>query len=98
MSEAQSVQRGLSRGARIALWSAAVALLAIPAIGMQFSDEVNWGPGDFVVIGGMLVLLIGAIEAAMVVSPDRRTRIIAMTAAVALFLLIWAELAVGIFD
>jgi hypothetical protein len=31
-----------------------VGLLMIPAIAMQFSDEMNWGPGDFLVAGALL--------------------------------------------
>ena len=30
------------------------ALLAIPLIAMQFTDDVNWGPGDYLIMGGML--------------------------------------------
>jgi hypothetical protein len=33
------------------------AILMIPLVAMQFSDEVNWGLMDFVIIG---ILLIGA--------------------------------------
>jgi hypothetical protein len=72
-------------------------VLLIPLIAMQFTNEVNWTLLDFVVMG---ILLYGTgflCELAMrrVKSIDKRILIIG--AIVVLFLLIWAELAVGIF-
>ncbi|WP_242928655.1 hypothetical protein [Pontibacter vulgaris] len=72
-------------------------LLSIPLIAMQFTNEVNWGVGDFVVMG---ILLLGTglvIELVIrkVRNMDYRIGLIAFIL-VALFL-IWAELAVGIF-
>lgn len=29
-------------------------LLLVPLVAMQFTDEVDWGGGDFVVAGGLL--------------------------------------------
>jgi hypothetical protein len=72
-------------------------LLMIPAVAMQFTKEVNWGPGDFLIAA---VLLIGSgllFQLAMRKLHTRRARIIAGTAVVLGLLAIWAELAVGIF-
>ncbi|MGB9990443.1 hypothetical protein [Pseudoduganella rhizocola] len=72
-------------------------LLMIPAIAMQFTREVNWGPGDFLVAA---VLLIGSgllFQAAMSKLSTRRFRLAAGSAVVLGLLLVWAELAVGIF-
>jgi len=33
---------------------ATVLLLLIPAVAMQFTSEVSWGPGDFLVAGTLL--------------------------------------------
>lgn len=40
---------------RIAFWGAAAALFSLPLIAMQFSDDVTWSAGDFVVLGALLV-------------------------------------------
>ena len=72
-------------------------LLLIPAVAMQFTTEVMWGPGDFVAAA---VLLFGA-GAATVVSRKHvknAGRRAFVTFAIALcFALVWAELAVGLF-
>lgn len=72
-------------------------LLLIPFIGTLFTNEINWGPFDFIVAG---ILLLGTgLLCELVVQKVRRTdyRIaICATILIALFL-VWAELAVGIF-
>jgi len=83
---------------RIALWFSAAALLALPAIAMQFTDGVNWQLGDFAVFGGMIALVVGGIEALSVSKLKLRSKIIGVCAVLALFLLVWIELAVGIFN
>lgn len=78
------------------LWGAALALLLLPALAMQFTHEVQWGREDFLVFGGMLLAACGAFELAMHLSASRRFRWVAGTAIVVVFLLVWAELAVGL--
>jgi hypothetical protein len=73
-------------------------LLLVPAVAMQFTREVAWGPGDFLVAG---VLLFGA--GAVAVLGVRQVRStgqrVAVVLAVAFGLaLVWAELAVGLFN
>jgi len=83
---------------RIALWVSATSFLALPAIAMQFTDEVNWQLGDFAVFGVMIALVVGGIELLSVSKLKARSKIIGVCAVLALFLLVWIELAVGIFD
>lgn len=76
---------------------ATAVLLLVPALAMQFSLEVSWGPGDFLVAA---VLLFGAGSLAVV--GCRRVAgtggRIALIGAVGLaLLLVWADLAVGLF-
>lgn len=82
---------------RLAGWGFAAALLLLPAIAMQFSREVNWGPGDFVVVGGLFGLTGLAIEGAVRFAGSPLKRAVLVVGAVGLLLVIWAELAVGIF-
>ena len=74
-----------------------ISVLLIPLIGMQFSNEVNWQLNDFVMAAILLFgagLLIDAVSRNVKVSKYRIFWIIAI---IAVFLLVWVELAVGIF-
>ena len=75
-----------------------VYVLLLPAIAMQVTAEVNWGPGDFAIMGGLLALVGIGIEMALKAALGTRARMLAIGAMLALFLLVWAELAVGLFD
>lgn len=81
---------------RIAGWSLAGGLLLLPFVAMRFTEEVAWGPEDFLVaailIGGTGLLL----ELAVRRSRDTAYRAGAGVALAASFLLIWLNLAVGI--
>lgn len=83
---------------RRALWGCAAALLALPALAMQVTDQVNWTPGDFAVFGAMLAALAGGIEFLSASRLGLRSKIIGAAAVIAVFALVWAELAVGILD
>ncbi len=72
-------------------------LLLIPFLAMKFTNEVNWSPSDFLVMG---ILLIGAglvCEFVLRIAKKTQHRIILVGAVLFLFFLVWAELAVGIF-
>ena len=72
-------------------------LLSIPLIAMQFTNEVDWSPFDFVVMG---ILLLGTgLMCELVMRRVKKTgyRIAIVGAVLIAFLLIWVELAVGIF-
>lgn len=76
---------------------APLALLLIPLIAMHYSDEVHWTLIDFAIMG--VLLLVAGMWTQRVVKrvksfPRRATYIILI---LLLFLLVWAELAVGIF-
>ncbi len=76
---------------------APLALLLIPLIAMHYSDEVHWTLIDFAIMG--VLLLVAGMSTQRVVKrvksfPRRATYIILI---LLLFLLVWAELAVGIF-
>jgi len=72
-------------------------LLCIPLIAMQFTNEVNWDPEDFIVAG---VLLLGTgLMCELVIRKVKKFEYrVAICAAILIALfLIWGELAVGLF-
>lgn len=79
------------------MWGGAAALLALPALAMRFTTEVDWGPEDFTVFGIMLLVACSACELAVRLIAGRAGRLVAIAAIGLAFLLVWAELAVGIF-
>lgn len=87
------------------IFAAIVGLLLIPLIVMQFSplisvefaDEVNWTLGDFAVMGVLLLGVGTAIEVTLRKVKSLKYRLIVSLIILIIFLLIWAELAVGIF-
>lgn len=81
---------------RRAGWSLAATILALPAIAMQFSSDVNWGPGDFLAAALLLAATGLGLEVATAL-PRRSWRRRGIIIAVAAMMLVWAELAVGIF-
>ncbi|RVU46019.1 hypothetical protein [Rubrivivax rivuli] len=73
-------------------------LLLVPAMAMQFSGDFNWGPGDFAAAGG---LLFGAGMAYVITSRRVRTakhRVLVAMGVLLVLCVVWAELAVGLFD
>lgn len=81
---------------RLALWGGAALLLLLPAVAMRFTAEIRWDAGDFVLFAAMLAIACGVFEAVMRLTEGRLGRWLAGGAIVAAFLLIWAELAVGL--
>lgn len=72
-------------------------LLMIPLIAMQFTNEVNWGIADFVLMGGLLLGTGLVCELVMRKVKSIKYRVFIIEAILVVLLLIWAELAVGIF-
>lgn len=76
---------------------ATLAILAIPLIAMQFTDQVNWGTADFI-IGGILIFGVAiALDIGRRKLKNQKYRNLILLIIILAFLLIWAELAVGIF-
>ena len=74
-----------------------IVLLLIPLIAMQFTDEVNWTIADFVVAGAILSVFFLMCEIAIRKIKNVNYRVLILAAFLIVPLLVWAELAVGIF-
>ena len=72
-------------------------LLIIPLIAMQLTDKVEWSLFDFIIMGTLLLItgLMGEIIFKKVKKYKHRVFLYVVVSIT--FLLIWAELAVGIF-
>jgi hypothetical protein len=83
---------------RLIIFSAIVVIpLLIPLIAMQFSTEVNWTLFDFIVATVLLFSAAMAIDLIIRKVKGKTYRIIFSVVVLVVFLLIWAEIAVGIF-
>jgi apolipoprotein N-acyltransferase len=72
-----------------------LGLLSVPWIAMQATEEVNWQPADFAVMG---ILLFGCFSLFVVIARKVRAKYwtaIGIIIAV-IFVYLWAELAVGV--
>ena len=79
----------------IILISSAILLL-IPFIAMQFTDVVNWTLSDFLIAAVLLLSAGLAIDFIIRKVKRKKYRIVLAMAILAILLLVWAELAVGI--
>lgn len=70
--------------------------LLVPFVAMQFTSEVDWGRIDFMLMGGLFLIGGASIEIALKKLTNSTQKIVVCIAVVALFLLVWAELAVGV--
>ena len=96
MSSKTTVQIHASR--RLLFLSLAViAILTIPLIVMQFNKDVRWTGLDFWVAGFLLSATVLGIDLILRKIPNKNARVFSLLLVVIALLLIWAELAVGIF-
>lgn len=77
--------------------SIAAFLLLVPLIAMQITNEVNWSVMDFVVAGGLLFGAGFTIEFILRKVKKDTSRISILAGVLIVFLLLWTEMAVGIF-
>ena len=81
----------------VLLFSIPLVLLSIPLIAMQFTTEVNWTFSDFVIMGGLLFATVFVIDLVLKKFKTLKSRLIIVSAIVLLLMIVWAEMAVGIF-
>lgn len=81
----------------ITIFLCILLVLLLPLIMMQISSEVNWSLSDFVIAG--LILFVGGtlLEIILRKLQTVKGRVISVIVLVLLILLVWLELAVGIF-
>lgn len=82
----------------IGIMAIIAGILFIPLIAMQFTKEVNWSPADFLVMGVLLLITGLLVELVLRKVQTIKNKIIICGVILAILFLVWAELAVGIFD
>lgn len=73
-------------------------LLFFPLVGTLVSNEVNWSFFDFIVMGILILSLSFGIKQVITTTKNTIYRILIIGMILLVFILIWVELAVGIFD
>jgi len=79
------------------IYSAAAVLLAVPLIAMQFTTEVNWTISDFVIAAALLFTTAFSADFVLKKVKTFKSRLLLIFGILAFLILIWAEMAVGIF-
>lgn len=80
---------------RIIGWGGLGCLLLLPAVAMQFTDEVNWDETDFIVTGLVFSIVGGLVELAVRLSSNWFYRIGAFFGIFSGFVVVWSNLAIG---
>ena len=75
-----------------------LSLLLIPLFGNIFSNQVNWSLFDFIIMGLLLGMLGIIIHYILEKVRNKTFRIVPIIIVLIIFLMIWAELAVGVFE
>lgn len=81
----------------ILIYTTPAVLLCIPLLGNIFSQEFDWSPGDFVIGAVLLFGTAFIIDLIQRIVKNKTHKILLGGAVLILLLLVWAELAVGVF-
>jgi hypothetical protein len=81
----------------VTILMSATALLLIPLFGMTITNEINWKVFDFIVAGMLLCGTGLTLEFILRKVKSKRNRLLLILGLFLALILIWAELAVGIF-
>lgn len=81
----------------IIIFSIIGVLLSIPLVAMQFTNEVNWTAFDFIIMGILLTVTGLLCEFALRKFKTVKSRVITCAVVLFTFLLVYVELAVGLF-
>jgi hypothetical protein len=73
-------------------------LLLFPLVGTLVSNEVNWSFFDFIIMGILILSMSFGIKQVVMTTKNTNYRILIIGMILLVFILIWVELAVGIFD
>jgi hypothetical protein len=93
---AQTPSNGSSKNSFLALAILTCLVLLVPLTAMLLTDKVIWNAVDFIVMG-LLLFSMGSLSILISHRVQRKMRVAINLFLTAIFLYLWAELAVGIF-
>lgn len=96
MNQTPSARTTVLNGWRVAGWGSLLALLALPALAMQITREVDWTASDFVFAAILLGMLGAMVELAIRFSRRGAARIGYLLTGLVIFFTFWSNAAVGI--
>ena len=73
-------------------------LLLFPLVGTLVSKEVNWSFSDFIIMGILILSMSFGIKQVVMTTKNTNYRVLIIGMILLVFILVWIELAVGIFD
>jgi len=73
-------------------------LLLLPLLGMFISDQINWSFFDFIIMAVLILTLSFSIKQLFNTTKKLKYRFMGIGFILLIFIMIWAELAVGIFS
>lgn len=79
------------------IFTVTLLILVVPLVSMWPLDEFDWGFADFVIMGS-IIFGTGLLVDYVVRKVDKKYRLLAVIGIILAFFLIWAELAVGLFN
>lgn len=79
------------------IFAVTLFILMVPLFAMWPLDEFDWGFADFVIMGS-IIFGTGLLVDYVVRKVDKKYRLLAVIGIILAFFLIWAELAVGLFN
>lgn len=76
----------------------ALSPLLVPLVANQISDQVNWNIMDFIIMGILLIFSGYWTQRVIKKMKNKSKKVVFISLILLIFLLLWAELAVGIFN
>lgn len=76
----------------------ALSPLLIPLLANQISDQVNWNVMDFITMGILLIFSGYWTQIVIKKIKSKSKKVVFISLILLIFLLLWAEMAVGIFN
>ncbi len=73
-------------------------LLLLPMLGMFISNEINWSVFDFIIMGILILSMSFGIKQVLRTTRNIKNRSLIIGLILIIFIIVWIELAVGIFE
>jgi len=76
----------------------ALSPLLVPLVANQISEQVNWNAMDFIIMGTFLIFSAYWIQKVIKKIKSKSKKVVFISLIMLIFLLLWIEMAVGIFN